>query len=162
SRLLGHVRRSSALRTQGMPSNSDRTDSRSTVKNVPLTCPWRALTMSRGSTRSRSPPTTIVFRRNTGDSTSARPPAYASRPSATSAPAAAFVARGLSHTIRSLLQARKLQDPQAQVLEGQPRVARGHGHERVVGHARRGVDLEEIRLARAVEHHVDAPPSAAS
>src|SRR5262249_34956768 len=164
SRQSGHLRRSSARRTQGMPSKSERTDSRSTVKNVPVTRPWSAFTISRRSTRWRSPPTTIVFRRNTGDSTSARPPAYTRRANAMAAraPAAAFTARGLSHMAAFLLEPRQLQDSQAQVLERQPRVARGHRHERVVRHPRRGVDLEEIRLARAVEHHVDATPPAAS
>src|SRR5690349_23543641 len=146
-----------------MPSKRARTASRSTVKNVPFTLPWSALTMSRRSTCSSWPSTTIVFSRNAGDSNSTRAPALATITSASAARAlaAALARRGLSHTIGPFLEPRRFENLQAEILEGQPGVARGHGYERMVGHARRGVDLEEIRLSREIEHQIHAAPTAA-
>src|ERR1044072_6192529 len=75
--------------------------------------------------------------------------------------AAKLARRGLSHTIVSRLgELRELENPQAQVFERQSRVTCRHRHERVVGHPRRRVDLEEIGLPPAVEHQVDAAPTA--
>src|SRR6266699_2787019 len=71
--------------------------------------------------------------------------------------------RGLSHTIASpVLELSQFENPQAQIFERRSGVTRCQGHERVVGHPRRGVDLEKTGLPLAVEHEVHAAPSAAA
>ena len=58
-----------------------------------------------------------------------------------SAKRALFSSRGLSHT-------RHLQDAHAQVLVRDTDGARRHRHQPVIGHARRGVHLEQVGLCR--------------
>ena len=40
--------------------------------------------------------------------------------------------------------------------------ARRHRHQAVVGHARRGIDFQKIRLARCIQHHIQARPATAA
>src|SRR5438477_9701474 len=49
-----------------------------------------------------------------------------------------------------------------ELIEVDSRLFGGHGHQAVVGHAGRGIHFEKIRLAGAVENHIDTRPSLAT
>src|SRR5438552_7557021 len=81
--------------------------------------------------------------------------AKASTTSPTRKPAIAFNRRGLSHI-------GALQDPYAELFVADAHRARGHRHERMVGHPRSRIDLEQVGLAAPIEHEIDASPAAAA
>src|SRR5205085_8658290 len=150
----GQTRRTAALRTQGTRSSARRSSSIGAAKKFPPA--WRAMT---ASSSARGASTTLVqssIARNgkSGECASqyalAAPSASVAKP--TTKPAAA-------RSRRPLADMRTLQDLRAKVLVGDANGARRHRHERVVRHPRRGVDLQQVRLAALVEHQVDAPPA---
>ena len=67
------------------------------------------------------------------------------------------------HASRPPRREARLEDAPARARRNRCRAARGRlRHQRVAGHAGRGVDLEQPRPAGAVAHEVDAAPAAAT
>src|SRR6185295_14505894 len=153
----GHTRRTAATRTQGSRSREARSSSIERAKKLPP--PWRTSACSTSAREAcLSGVETSMMRTGNGAARSSQCSAtrvQASTTSPTRNPAAALSRRGLCHM-------RAFQNPHAQVLVAQAHRARRHGHQRMVGHPRRGVDLEEEGPPLLVEHQVDAPPALAA
>src|SRR5690606_23847322 len=166
ARRSGQTRRTEARRTHGSASSASRTASGDTAKKLPRTALCTAASTSARVVCCSGAVTSTSRTGNSAECSSSQAPAAAnaSKATPTKAPAIMLSSRGLSHTGGLLRagEARRLEDLHAQVFVREADGARGHRHEGMRGHAGRGIDLEEGRLAPGVEHEIHPSPSRAA
>src|SRR5512146_3234602 len=126
----------------------------STVKKFPSISLRATFNTSSGTTRCGAElRRTLCSGNNPGRCT-----AYQTAPDNTASTLKAISALAMLRSSGALSHMRQLQHLHHQLFETDARLPRRHRHQAVVGHARRGVDLQQVGLAALAHQKVDAPP----
>src|SRR6185503_15118752 len=149
----GHTRRTATCRTHGSFSTLARTSARSAAKKLPE---------MRGSAASSS--ARLVFWKSPLRSTrvSGKCCGSSTQYSAPKQSASTAIPETMPARSVTLADMRPLQDLHAQVFVRDAHCARRHRHQRVIGHAGRGIHFEQVGPSALVEHEIDAAPAAAA